>query len=160
MEFANTDLCYQSVIYHWIYLVITRLIRKFVPLYPDKRSGNTVQYWLLLDRIVQQMVLQNDKGHDPDVTPLENFNVKNVVRMWVLWCSDSRMCTWDKLFCQYIKGGEQCLCSSPIKLFFCVSPMLQAGEWEWSEAVERAGRENEKRFVKLWNKMFVKLDSH
>lgn len=48
---------------------------------PDKRSGNTVQYWLLLDRIVQQMVLQNDKGHDPDVTPLENFNVKNVVRM-------------------------------------------------------------------------------
>lgn len=50
----------------------------------DKRSGNTVQYWLLLDRIVQQMVLQNDKGHDPDVTPLENFNVKNVVRMWVL----------------------------------------------------------------------------
>ena len=47
----------------------------------DKRSGNTVQYWLLLDRILQQMVLQNDKGHDPDVTPLENFNVKNVVRM-------------------------------------------------------------------------------
>ena len=47
----------------------------------DKRSGNTVQYWLLLDRIVQQMVLQNDKGHDPDCTPLENFNVKNVVRM-------------------------------------------------------------------------------
>lgn len=52
-----------------------------VPLSTDKRSGNTVQYWLLLDRIVQQMVLQNDKGHDPDVTPLENFNVKNVVRM-------------------------------------------------------------------------------
>uniref|UniRef100_A0A8C6SJ90 Dishevelled associated activator of morphogenesis 1b n=1 Tax=Neogobius melanostomus TaxID=47308 RepID=A0A8C6SJ90_9GOBI len=50
---------------------------------PHKRSGNTVQYWLLLDRIVQQMVLQNDKGHDPDVTPLENFNVKNVVRMLV-----------------------------------------------------------------------------
>uniref|UniRef100_A0A8C5DF81 Disheveled-associated activator of morphogenesis 1 n=1 Tax=Gouania willdenowi TaxID=441366 RepID=A0A8C5DF81_GOUWI len=50
-------------------------------LMPHKRSGNTVQYWLLLDRIVQQMVLQNDKGHDPDVAPLENFNVKNVVRM-------------------------------------------------------------------------------
>uniref|UniRef100_A0A673BTW3 Dishevelled associated activator of morphogenesis 1b n=1 Tax=Sphaeramia orbicularis TaxID=375764 RepID=A0A673BTW3_9TELE len=50
-------------------------------LMPHKRSGNTVQYWLLLDRIVQQMVLQNDKGHDPDVTPLENFNVKNVVRI-------------------------------------------------------------------------------
>lgn len=52
-------------------------------LMPHKRSGNTVQYWLLLDRIVQQMVLQNDKGHDPDATPLENFNVKNVVRMLV-----------------------------------------------------------------------------
>ncbi|XP_076024103.1 disheveled-associated activator of morphogenesis 1b isoform X2 [Genypterus blacodes] len=52
-------------------------------LMPHKRSGNTVQYWLLLDRIVQQMVLQNDKDHDPDVAPLENFNVKNVVRMLV-----------------------------------------------------------------------------
>ncbi|XP_036398074.1 disheveled-associated activator of morphogenesis 1 isoform X2 [Megalops cyprinoides] len=52
-------------------------------LMPYKRSGNTVQYWLLLDRIVQQIVLQNDKGQDPDVTPLENFNVKNVVRMLV-----------------------------------------------------------------------------
>ncbi|XP_018583237.1 disheveled-associated activator of morphogenesis 1 isoform X2 [Scleropages formosus] len=52
-------------------------------LMPYKRSGNTVQYWLLLDRIVQQIVLQTDKGHDPDVTPLENFNVKNVVRMLV-----------------------------------------------------------------------------
>ncbi|TRY94949.1 hypothetical protein DNTS_013098 [Danionella cerebrum] len=52
-------------------------------LMPHKRSGNTVQYWLLLDRIVQQLVLQNDKGHDPDATPLENFNVKNVVRMLV-----------------------------------------------------------------------------
>lgn len=40
-----------------------------------------MQYWLLLDRIVQQMVLQNDKGQDPDAAPLENFNVKNVVRM-------------------------------------------------------------------------------
>ncbi|XP_062862920.1 disheveled-associated activator of morphogenesis 1 isoform X2 [Trichomycterus rosablanca] len=50
---------------------------------PYKRSGNTVQYWLLLDRIVQQIVLQTDKGHDPDVAPLENFNVKNVVRLLV-----------------------------------------------------------------------------
>lgn len=140
MGFANTDLCYQSVIYHWIYLVITRLIRKFVPLYPDKRSGNTVQYWLLLDRIVQQMVLQNDKGHDPDVTPLENFNVKNVVRMWV-WCSDSRMCTRDKLFCQYIKGWEQCLCSSPIKLFFVCHPccrLVNENEVkQWKEQAEK-----------------------
>ncbi|MBN3323653.1 DAAM1 protein, partial [Atractosteus spatula] len=52
-------------------------------LMPYKRSGVTVHYWLLLDRIVQQIVLQNDKGQDPDATPLENFNVKNVVRMLV-----------------------------------------------------------------------------
>ncbi|XP_069494990.1 disheveled-associated activator of morphogenesis 1 isoform X1 [Ambystoma mexicanum] len=50
---------------------------------PYKRSGNTVHYWLLLDRIVQQIVIQNDKGQDPDLSPLENFNVKNVVRMLV-----------------------------------------------------------------------------
>uniref|UniRef100_A0A4W4FTK6 Dishevelled associated activator of morphogenesis 1b n=1 Tax=Electrophorus electricus TaxID=8005 RepID=A0A4W4FTK6_ELEEL len=50
---------------------------------PYKRSGNTVQYWLLLDRIVQQIILQNDKGEDPDVAPLENFNVRNVVRLLV-----------------------------------------------------------------------------
>ncbi|XP_077320533.1 disheveled-associated activator of morphogenesis 1 isoform X2 [Lithobates pipiens] len=50
---------------------------------PYKRSGNTVHYWLLLDRIVQQIVIQNDKGQDPDSSPLENFNVRNVVRMLV-----------------------------------------------------------------------------
>ncbi|OCT68513.1 disheveled-associated activator of morphogenesis 1-A isoform X1 [Xenopus laevis] len=50
---------------------------------PYKRSGNTVHYWLLLDRIVQQIVIQNEKGQDPDTSPLENFNVKNVVRMLV-----------------------------------------------------------------------------
>ncbi|KAL7992755.1 hypothetical protein Chor_017011 [Crotalus horridus] len=49
----------------------------------NKRNGNTVQYWLLLDRIIQQIVIQNDKGQDPDSTPLENFNIKNVVRMLV-----------------------------------------------------------------------------
>uniref|UniRef100_A0A6I8S028 Dishevelled-associated activator of morphogenesis 1 n=1 Tax=Xenopus tropicalis TaxID=8364 RepID=A0A6I8S028_XENTR len=50
---------------------------------PYKRSGNTVHHWLLLDRIVQQIVIQNEKGQDPDISPLENFNVKNVVRMLV-----------------------------------------------------------------------------
>lgn len=76
MGFAHTDVCYPS-----LGLPNDNQVNKAIPLHPDKRSGNTVQYWLLLDRIVQQMVLQNDKGHDPDVTPLENFNVKNVVRM-------------------------------------------------------------------------------
>lgn len=61
---------FMSILHHWLQM-------------PYKRSGNTLQYWLLLDRILQQIVLQNDKGHDPDVTPLENFNVRNVVRMLV-----------------------------------------------------------------------------
>ncbi|XP_039597852.1 disheveled-associated activator of morphogenesis 1 isoform X1 [Polypterus senegalus] len=61
---------FMSILYHCLQM-------------PYKRNGNTVHYWLLLDRIVQQIVLQNDKGHDPDVAPLENFNVKNVVRMLV-----------------------------------------------------------------------------
>uniref|UniRef100_A0A3Q3MVF2 Disheveled-associated activator of morphogenesis 1-like n=1 Tax=Mastacembelus armatus TaxID=205130 RepID=A0A3Q3MVF2_9TELE len=59
-------------------------------LMPHKRSGNTVQYWLLLDRIVQQIVLQNDKGHDPDVTPLENFNVKNVHMELITWLFEKK----------------------------------------------------------------------
>uniref|UniRef100_A0A671LZS8 Disheveled-associated activator of morphogenesis 1-like n=1 Tax=Sinocyclocheilus anshuiensis TaxID=1608454 RepID=A0A671LZS8_9TELE len=64
-------------------LKIIFLIMVLYFMYRYIRSGNTVQYWLLLDRIVQQMVLQNDKGHDPDVTPLENFNVKNVMLKFV-----------------------------------------------------------------------------
>ncbi|XP_070835023.1 disheveled-associated activator of morphogenesis 1 isoform X2 [Chaetodon trifascialis] len=50
---------------------------------PYKQSSTTLQYWTLLDRIVQQLVLQTDKGENPDVAPLEDFNVKNIVRMLV-----------------------------------------------------------------------------
>lgn len=46
-----------------------------------KQSSTTHHYWTLLDRIIQQLVLQTDKGEDPDVAPLEDFNVKNIVRM-------------------------------------------------------------------------------
>ncbi|CAB1437688.1 unnamed protein product [Pleuronectes platessa] len=48
---------------------------------PYKQNTTTLQYWVLLDRIVQQLVLQTDKGENPDVAPLEDFNVKNIVRM-------------------------------------------------------------------------------
>uniref|UniRef100_A0A8C7PG54 Disheveled-associated activator of morphogenesis 1 n=1 Tax=Oncorhynchus mykiss TaxID=8022 RepID=A0A8C7PG54_ONCMY len=79
-------------------------------LMPHKRSGNTVQYWLLLDRIVQQMVLQNDKGHDPDVTPLENFNVKNVVlvnenevKQWKEQAEKMRKGQFHVLSCFFVK---------------------------------------------------------
>lgn len=47
----------------------------------DKRGGGSLQHWQLLDRIIQQIVLQDDKGEDPDVAPLDNFSVKNIIRM-------------------------------------------------------------------------------
>lgn len=49
----------------------------------DKQSGAVLHYWLLLDRIIQQLVLQTDRGENPDVAPLEDFNVKNIISMWV-----------------------------------------------------------------------------
>uniref|UniRef100_A0A672QK93 Dishevelled associated activator of morphosis 1 n=1 Tax=Sinocyclocheilus grahami TaxID=75366 RepID=A0A672QK93_SINGR len=67
---------------------------------PYKRNGNTVQYWLLLDRIVQQIVLQNDKGHDPDVAPLENFDVKNVVLV-----NENEVKQWKEQAEKMRKGG-------------------------------------------------------
>uniref|UniRef100_A0AAQ4QDZ5 Dishevelled associated activator of morphosis 2 n=1 Tax=Gasterosteus aculeatus aculeatus TaxID=481459 RepID=A0AAQ4QDZ5_GASAC len=50
---------------------------------PYKRGGGSMQHWQLLDRILQQLVLQDDKGEDPDAAPLDNFSVKNIVRMLV-----------------------------------------------------------------------------
>lgn len=50
---------------------------------PFKPSNTSRQYWVLLDRIIQQIVLQTEKGENPDVAPLEDFNVKNIIRMLV-----------------------------------------------------------------------------
>ncbi|XP_010144929.1 PREDICTED: disheveled-associated activator of morphogenesis 2-like, partial [Eurypyga helias] len=50
---------------------------------PYKRNGGTFQQWQLLDRILQQIVLQDERGDDPDTAPLENFNVKNIIKMLV-----------------------------------------------------------------------------
>ncbi|XP_029448791.1 disheveled-associated activator of morphogenesis 2 [Rhinatrema bivittatum] len=50
---------------------------------PYKRNGTNFQQWQLLDRILQQIVLQDERGEDPDVAPLDNFNVKNIIRMLV-----------------------------------------------------------------------------
>ncbi|XP_006994462.1 disheveled-associated activator of morphogenesis 2 isoform X1 [Peromyscus maniculatus bairdii] len=50
---------------------------------PYKRNGGYFQQWQLLDRILQQIVLQDERGMDPDLAPLENFNVKNVVNMLI-----------------------------------------------------------------------------
>lgn len=50
---------------------------------PYKRNGGYFQQWKLLDRILQQIVLQDERGVDPDLAPLENFNVKNIVNMLI-----------------------------------------------------------------------------
>ncbi|CAG5866203.1 unnamed protein product [Menidia menidia] len=50
---------------------------------PYKRGGGSLQHWQLLDRILQQIVLQDEKGEDPDLAPLDNFSVKNIIRMLV-----------------------------------------------------------------------------
>uniref|UniRef100_A0A8B9CUI1 Dishevelled associated activator of morphosis 2 n=1 Tax=Anser brachyrhynchus TaxID=132585 RepID=A0A8B9CUI1_9AVES len=50
---------------------------------PYKRNGGNFQQWQLLDRILQQIVLQDERGDDPDIAPLENFNVKNIIKMLV-----------------------------------------------------------------------------
>ncbi|CAI9168335.1 unnamed protein product [Rangifer tarandus platyrhynchus] len=50
---------------------------------PYKRNGGCFQQWQLLDRILQQIVLQDERGVDPDLAPLENFNVRNVVNMLI-----------------------------------------------------------------------------
>ncbi|XP_068608354.1 disheveled-associated activator of morphogenesis 1-like [Brachionichthys hirsutus] len=48
---------------------------------PLMQSSGSLQNWALLDRIVQQLVLQTDKGENLDVAPLEDFNVKSIVHM-------------------------------------------------------------------------------
>ncbi|XP_014116719.1 PREDICTED: disheveled-associated activator of morphogenesis 2 isoform X2 [Pseudopodoces humilis] len=50
---------------------------------PYKRNGGNFQQWQLLDRILQQIVLQDERGDDPDIAPLENFSVKNIIKMLV-----------------------------------------------------------------------------
>ena len=42
--------------------------------------GSHPQHWLLFDRIIQQIVLQNENGENPDVSPL-NINVKEIVHL-------------------------------------------------------------------------------
>lgn len=72
---CNTDLTFS------LWLFFMTLPWRQSPVFADKQSSTMLQYWVLLDRIVQQLVLQTDKGENPDVAPLEDFNVKNIVSM-------------------------------------------------------------------------------
>ncbi|XP_037698801.1 disheveled-associated activator of morphogenesis 2 isoform X2 [Choloepus didactylus] len=62
--------CFLSVLYHCLQM-------------PCKWNGGYFQRWQLLDRILQQIVLQDERGMDPDLAPLENFNVRNIVNMLI-----------------------------------------------------------------------------
>uniref|UniRef100_A0A8B9MSM2 Dishevelled associated activator of morphogenesis 2 n=1 Tax=Accipiter nisus TaxID=211598 RepID=A0A8B9MSM2_9AVES len=73
---------------------------------PYKRSGGNFQQWQLLDRILQQMVLQDERGDDPDIAPLENFNVKNIIKMLV---NENEVKQWRDQ-AEKFRKGECILC--------------------------------------------------
>ncbi|MGH0134704.1 UNVERIFIED_CONTAM: hypothetical protein FKN15_014982 [Acipenser sinensis] len=84
--FSSNNADMEPLLFPLLYLSGTELVAATETrprLNTDKRSTGTLQHWQLLDRILQQIVLQNDRGEDPDVAPLDNFNVKNIIRMLV-----------------------------------------------------------------------------
>ncbi|NWW87695.1 DAAM2 protein, partial [Rhynochetos jubatus] len=74
---------------------------------PYKRNGGTFQQWQLLDRILQQIVLQDERGDDPDTAPLENFNVKNIIKMLV---NENEVKQWRDQ-AEKFRKGECVLCA-------------------------------------------------
>ncbi|KFM10544.1 Disheveled-associated activator of morphogenesis 2, partial [Aptenodytes forsteri] len=70
---------------------------------PYKRNGGNFQQWQLLDRILQQIVLQDERGDDPDIAPLENFNVKNIIKMLV---NENEVKQWRDQAEKFRKGGK------------------------------------------------------
>ncbi|NXG73260.1 DAAM2 protein, partial [Baryphthengus martii] len=73
---------------------------------PYKRNGGNFQQWQLLDRILQQIVLQDERGDDPDIAPLENFNVKNIIKMLV---NENEVKQWRDQ-AEKFRKGECVLC--------------------------------------------------
>ena len=45
---------------------------------PLSDKGSSIQHWSLVDRLVQQIVLQYEDGNDPDVSPFD-INFKDVI---------------------------------------------------------------------------------
>uniref|UniRef100_A0A8C0EZ27 Dishevelled associated activator of morphogenesis 2 n=1 Tax=Bubo bubo TaxID=30461 RepID=A0A8C0EZ27_BUBBB len=74
---------------------------------PYKRNGGNFQQWQLLDRILQQIVLQDERGDDPDIAPLENFNVKNIIKMLV---NENEVKQWRDQ-AEKFRKGECVLCA-------------------------------------------------
>lgn len=51
----------------------------FYSFFSDNNSSKCASQWLIIDRIVQQMVLQEKNGKDPDLAPVE-INFTHIIR--------------------------------------------------------------------------------
>ncbi|NXD08749.1 DAAM2 protein, partial [Nothocercus nigrocapillus] len=108
---------------------------------PYKRNGGNFQQWQLLDRILQQIVLQDERGDDPDIAPLENFNVKNIIKMLVnenevkQWRDQAEKfrkgeysrCFWTRGFKENTKYFETCnkiTSAGYMELFYLLNCLL------------------------------------
>ena len=47
----------------------------------DQRKG-ALDYWRIIDRIIQEIALQQDDGSDPDIAPVE-IHVKHIIEKYV-----------------------------------------------------------------------------
>ena len=78
IKFQNIQNCTETYIRT---VIIIELKWIFFCVYSDG-NGNALQYWHLMDRIVQQVCLQTKEG-DPDVAPVE-LDVKKIVKQLVI----------------------------------------------------------------------------
>ena len=53
----------------------------FFLLKADRKKG-AMEYWKVLDRIIQEIALQQDGGTDPDISPVD-LHVKYIVERYV-----------------------------------------------------------------------------
>lgn len=94
-----------SIVYHCLLLPVDD------PLYP--------KYWLLIDRLVQQVVLQQEQGVDPDVSPF-SIDVDNVVQQLVKE-EEIKTLKWDLEEMQRTKTE--------------LIMKLRKKQWEWESCV-------------------------
>ncbi|NWT69409.1 DAAM2 protein, partial [Prunella himalayana] len=106
---------------------------------PYKRNGGNFQQWQLLDRILQQIVLQDERGDDPDIAPLENFNVKNIIKMLV---NENEVKQWRDQAEKFRKGefilfhraAELCT-TFPFADILCIAVLITQGHCQDSQTL-------------------------
>ena len=55
-----------------------------LPSHSLDEPGVSRRLWQLIDRVVQQIAIQEDDGGDPDVAPLD-INVNYILDTWVIY---------------------------------------------------------------------------